>query len=484
VRYLVFLWDCLCGGFVPARVLEEKLRFSSSLLWTLQDSAYTHLGPSAWSEGLVPSYITSNPFIAKKYAALAAAYIRDNQIDPSEPIYLFDLGGGSGRFAYLFLKAFQGANFRYVMTDIVESTLTFWQNQASLKPFENLDFALYRHDQKGGGIKLKSGRVITKTKNPVILIANYYFDTIPQDLFRVHEGRLEEGRISLSVPEGVEWERSDPRCIPHLECHFDYVPFNEGDYAKEVVSVLKSYRKDATFLLPTGGFESLQFFKQLAGKFLLLAGDQGVSSEEQVVQWGEPKITKHTTFSIAVNYHGLATYFRQNGGLAFLSTFPDPVFANIAAAWGAKDLPELKRVFESDFDPFDPKDYFLLVSEADKQKELSLDYLFLLLKLGDWDPINLHHFFPHILAKIPGASEQQKRDWTMAVDKVFEQVYVISKEEGDFIMNLGVLLYEMGEYQKALEYFHRSLEITGEKRQTLINIAACQKHLRNKMTNG
>jgi tetratricopeptide (TPR) repeat protein len=49
--------------------------------------------------------------------------------------------------------------------------------------------------------------------------------------------------------------------------------------------------------------------------------------------------------------------------------------------------------------------------------------------------------------------------------------------DGDFIMNLGVLFFEMGDYEKALDYFKRSLLITGEKRQTLMNMAACLKKL-------
>lgn len=463
---------------MPNRVLEKNRRMSESLLWDLQNKAYSQRGETAWTEGLVPSYITSNPFIAKRYAELAIAYIRDNIIDPAEPVYIFDLGAGSGRFAFLFLKAFkrllpEELKFKYILTDIAEPTLAFWQTQSAFQS-DQVDFAFFHHAQEGNLQLVKSGEVIEKSRNPVILIANYFFDTVPQDLFRIRNGELEEGRITLSGTGDEEWELSDPRFIPSLECRYDYVPFEAERYSQEVVNILRGYQKleNAAFLFPSGGVAALQFFERISSNLLLLAGDQGVCTEAQILTSGEPELTKHTTFSIAVNYHALAAYFRQKGGVAFLTSFPDPVFANIAAALGTQELPELRRVFENQFDAFEPKDYFLLVSEAEKQSYLSLDYLLLLMKLGDFDPVNLNHFFHQILPQMGKATTQQKADWERVFDAVFDRLYITNPEEGNFVMNLGVLFYEMGNYGKALQLFQRSVQIMGEKPQVRANIAA------------
>lgn len=460
---------------------------SESLLWKLQGNAYEQFGPTAWTKGLVPSSITSNPLIAKQYAELCIAYLQDQKIDPKEPVYLVDLGAGSGRFGYLFLRTFLQLapkyRYCYIMTDMVAGNLDFLQMHPALKEFECVDFAFYQHAQRAGGLTLlKSGEVVEKSKNPMILLANYYFDTIPQDLFRIHEGRLEEGRISLHTKEEhAEWEADDPRWIPFLDCRYEYVPFNPSHYPKEVVEVLQYYTHlpDCSFLFPTGGIQSLDFFARLSsGKFLLIAGDQGVSSEAQIIRWGEPALTKHSTFSIAVNYHSLAKYFQKRGGMGLLTSFPDPVFANIVAAWGEAELPETQKVFFKTLDPFEPKDYFLLVSEAEKEEKLSLDHLFLLLKLGDFDPVNMHFFYPRILAQIAEASPQQKEQWKGAIEQVWERVYIVSPEEGAFVLNLGVLLFHMEYYPEALLFFQRSLEITGVKQQTLENIAACLNKMR------
>ena len=58
-------------------------------------------------------------------------------------VTIVELGAGSGRFAYLFLKALTellavsggDVRFRYVMTDFTETELRFWRGHSSLRPF-------------------------------------------------------------------------------------------------------------------------------------------------------------------------------------------------------------------------------------------------------------------------------------------------------------------------------------------------------------
>ena len=74
-------------------------------------SFYASTGVSAWSDGVVPFFITSNAQIAKTYAQVIHGYIADlarassGSLDPSAPIYVFELGAGSGKFSFLLIKA-------------------------------------------------------------------------------------------------------------------------------------------------------------------------------------------------------------------------------------------------------------------------------------------------------------------------------------------------------------------------------------------
>src|SRR5262249_52809931 len=96
-------------------ILEREQRLSRSCLWTLQRGFFERHGPEAWSEGIVPHHVTSNPWIGRAYARVVLGWMRDwaraagaapAPIDPREPVYLVELGSGSGRFAHHFARSF------------------------------------------------------------------------------------------------------------------------------------------------------------------------------------------------------------------------------------------------------------------------------------------------------------------------------------------------------------------------------------------
>src|SRR5438270_8877543 len=100
-------------------VLEQMQRLSGSILWKLQRGFFHRQGVRAWSQGPVPHYITSNAFIADGYARVVFGFLRDCHavtptgenpnflpLDLSQPVYIIELGAGSGRFAFHFMKKF------------------------------------------------------------------------------------------------------------------------------------------------------------------------------------------------------------------------------------------------------------------------------------------------------------------------------------------------------------------------------------------
>src|SRR6266849_367610 len=92
----------------PMHVLEADVPLSQSMLWRLQRTFYSDQGVAAWKSGNVPQAITTTPVIARAYARIVLGFWRDmaSSLDPSQLVYIVELGAGSGRFAYRFLKAF------------------------------------------------------------------------------------------------------------------------------------------------------------------------------------------------------------------------------------------------------------------------------------------------------------------------------------------------------------------------------------------
>ncbi len=464
--------------------IESARALSESSLWQLQEAAYNQFGINAWTNKGVPSYLTSHPLSAKYYASLVLAYLLDTPIDFSQPLYLFDLGAGTGRFAYLFLQEFlpklkerydDRLQIKYVMTDIIEENLQFLRDHPSLQ-LDCLEFALFQHDDA-------TIHSLTQEdfSNPAILLCNYYFDTIPQDLYRVNHGKLEEGKISLSLDEETPFtDFFDPELIPHLHAHYSYGPLEKtyGNHYDEFLQQYASRFTDATILFPLGALQTIDTFRALTNnRLLVLSADQGLGLEDQVVDLVEPKIARHGSFSIQVSYHLLSHYFTYLGGRGFLSDTPDPTFINLAAVLPNNGA-NLSQTFDMTINHFSPSDYLLLSNAMEKDcPSPSLEHILTLIKLGGWDPINLHLFYNNIHKQLADATDPVKNVLYFALQKIRRNFYPTCDEEGAFLMNIGVLFYDLEAYYEALLCFEDALNYLPDDPQLYQNIANCQEQL-------
>src|SRR6478752_8056445 len=131
-------------------ILETEVPLSQSVIWRLQRDYYAQRGLQAWTEDMVPSYITNNPFIAEMHAGIAAAFLEDcraqggQPLSPQRPLRILELGAGTGKFAYLFLRKLEPLlrerniapeTVRYIMTDCSEPLLAQWRANPYLAEF-------------------------------------------------------------------------------------------------------------------------------------------------------------------------------------------------------------------------------------------------------------------------------------------------------------------------------------------------------------
>ncbi|NCX94704.1 MAG: hypothetical protein EBX40_08510, partial [Gammaproteobacteria bacterium] len=328
-------------------------------------------GVEAWA-GAVPFYITSNPFIANAYAEVFIRYVQDliqKGANPKAPFYVFELGTGSGRFSFLCMKTLFrlqealgiDANIVYVMTDFTESNLKFWQQHERLKPYVEagkLDFARYDMDQDSAlylvnrNLTLKPGSL----ENPLMLVANYIFDTVSHDAFRVSNGTLYESLISLET--GSENVRNGmPIKLDGVESHFEHRPILEAYYHQPILDgILHRYAQlliNSTFLFPVGAFKSLDCFRALSqGRMLLISTDKGYHSLFELEGRDDPRPVMHGSFSMSVNFHAIGEYFRAlKGDFLFHIEGPELVARHAGHRLRQKTLLNLtsKRQF-----PLDP----------------------------------------------------------------------------------------------------------------------------------
>jgi len=241
------------GGDPPRCVLEDFVPCRESHLWKLMMSFYDRKGPDSWSQGIVPHFITCNTFIGRSYAKVLHGFIQDclapnakMPLDTNEPLYIIELGAGSGKFSFFMLKAleelqaiseFPLRKIVYVMTDFTEANFKFWRSQPSLAPYFDrglLDAAIFDAVEDTQITLWRSGTVLStnSVKNPICIVANYLFDTLYHDIFQVQDGVLKEGLISVGSKAESEPDPLEPSIIQRLENHYKYNVI-DADYYKE-----------------------------------------------------------------------------------------------------------------------------------------------------------------------------------------------------------------------------------------------------------
>jgi hypothetical protein len=165
-------------------------------------------------------------------------------VDPSEPLYIIELGTGSGKFSYFMLKAleemqevcdFPFKKIVYVMTDFTESNFKFWVDHPALKSyFERglLDAGIFDAVNDDSIRLFRSGKVLSKGSvvNPICIVANYLFDTLYHDIFQVDSGELKEGLVSVGSKNESESDPLDPEIIGRLENEYRYETVDPSTY--------------------------------------------------------------------------------------------------------------------------------------------------------------------------------------------------------------------------------------------------------------
>lgn len=480
---------------------DERQRLSESILWQLQRTYFETNGIEAWRAGVVPHHITSSPFIADAYAKIVLAFLRQSDgINPAshQPLYIVELGSGSARFAYVFLKKFlaRKANsvqkeipIKYVMTDFTDSIVAYWRTQPWLRPFVEsgvLDFARFDVERDQELTLLNSGETISANnpKNPLVVIANYVFDSIPQDAFLAADGQIFETLVTLSTPQ-KERDSSNPEILSRVELSLHQNRLNGDYYAdRDWNRLLLDYERrlpGTQFLFPTAALNCIRNLQSLfSGRMLLLSGDRGYSHDDALLDGqGAPAMAVHGSISMMVDYQLVGEYCRQLGA-EVLHPSRRAQSLNISAFMFG-DSPDgfaaTREAYAEAIEKFGPDDFFILkegfgtVCDA-----LSPDQMLAFLRLSCWDYKRLSEFLPALKKYLPNLTGEQKQQWREAVFNVWDS-YLPIGEEHDLAFEIGTLLLEMSYYTDALEFLQHSLDLYGTSPGTAYNIGVCWYYL-------
>lgn len=480
-------------------VIEQRKKFSESCLWRMQRAYFDQEGINAWVNQ-VPFYITSNPYIARVYAELTLSYIRDtikkNPQAANHPFYILELGTGSGRFSFYVLKTIhefrktlnmEDISICYVMSDFTKSNIQYYETHPALKPYLEkglVDFAIFDMEAERPITLLKKNiRLNAETLvNPLIIYANYIFDTISHDSFTVHEGKLYELLLSLSTPE-TNMRDNKPVSMENLSIDYNVHEAKPGYYndphLDSILEIYKKNLKESSFLFPIGSIRAIKLLKKLANnKVFIVSSDKGYSTLPSLENLGHPSLSFHGSFSMMVNFHAIANYFKNSGGDYFLQTPRKGIKTSVFVSDDQlQDLPETSRAIEHYVEGFSPADYFTIHRRlSDSFQEANLDNIAAHMNLTGWDP----HIYLKLASRVTSLVEESDADtinfMAAKMPRMAANYYYMPKSEC-ILFEIAVFYHAIKRFDEALNYYHQALTYVGEQFGLYYNMALCQHHV-------
>lgn len=479
--------------------VKPAIRFSQSIIWDLQRAYFDQAGQQAWAEGTVPHYVTSNNVMARTYADVLEGFILDGQrAKLSGPVTIVELGAGSGQFSFHCLRNLVARfpdmvkgklPFRYILTDFTASNVNFWLQHPAFQEWRALglvDFAQFDAVRDTSLTLRHSGEVIT-TKKPaaaIAVIANYLWDSIPQDYFKVEAGKVLEVQVALQSAVRQP-DLADPRVLSQLEPVYSFVPAKKGYYKNTLLDALQEgYRVDFPLAVVPFPFQGIGCMERLGaltkGPVLMLSADKGFSDPDELAKAYLPGITHHGSFSLSVNYDAFRRYFLRSKG-SFWTSGRDgssiTIVGGILRRTTKFDPLSTQLAFGRAVQEYGPDDYFQLKKGMERNfGVMEPDELLGYLRSTGYDPKAARRITEALRSRQAGMAPGLAAQYTQALRLAWENYYDIG-EDFDLALLFGSVLSTWDAHEMAAYFLLHSLRDKPDAVHPLVLLGHTWYHL-------
>lgn len=481
----------------------KPVPFAESEIWDLQREYFDTMGFEAWRSGEVPHYVTTNPRHANAYAELVFAlykdFVQNEGSSDIAPIHIIELGAGSGRMAYYFLKRLEKlcewesvplTAFRYILTDFTQKNVDFWKVHPRFKPyFEAGILNVARFDATNPStinLQLRPKKISTDSlASPIAVIANYLFDTIPQDLYYFGENGPQAAFVNLHWQNNVVPNTAAEKLEKvELKYALDSVQPKRKlpKYFREIHSNYVDSNAQGFMLFPEIGIACLDYLIKLSKVGgILLSADKGGHLMDDVFHSYPPQLAAHGSFSLNVNYHAISTYC---GGLGGRFCFPEYPYQGVNTGCflllkAGETFRGLWAAANKFFAETGPDIYYSVYRSFRRNiNHFQLSELISALRLGLYDSHQLAIYAEQLHKLLPKANPNEKIELLDVFLRCWDNYFALA-EDRDLAMILGRFCYEMDEYEAAIFYFSQSTDIYGPYCGTFYNIGVCHYMLGN-----
>lgn len=480
--------------------IQEKTRFSKSLVWQINKDFYHQSGTTAWSNSLVPHQITNSATAATAYAELIYAFLKDFESNtPSDKIvYIIELGAGHGRLCFNILRQLDqlildsngcSTKYCYVLSDIVEENLAFYSNHPKLQEYFRrgvLDISYFDAEESKELVLRKSKFKISHTEleQPILAIANYFFDSLPNELYYFQDGNVYNCSVSIgSMSDPME--KTAQELIDEMELSIHTSTVQELNFENEIYNkILSRYNQqcsDTYILFPKIAMDCLSNISSFSKTGLvLLTMDKGYKEIQELGARKKPDFVKHGSFSLWVNFHAMSQFCILSGGSSMFD-----VCTNFSIDLGCLSLikqPFKSQLFEEAYRKYSNQlnldDYNNIKKIVYKNlPNVNLPELLGFIRINAYDASIFIDLLPTIKQLSKTISIKERTRLKQTIFQVWNKYYPI-EEDFDLSYELGSLLYDLGYYLEALEHYKNSSQTFGNKIDVDYNQILCYYQLR------
>ncbi|MNI37007.1 Tetratricopeptide repeat protein [compost metagenome] len=421
-------------------------------------------------------------------------FLQDQSIkgDISEPVTIMELGAGAGRLAFHVLhklcelRDYAGIvlpPFRYVMTDLALKNVNAWGNHPNLQSFIQqglLDFAVFDAVQD---TELKLVVALTTIrpgdlKQPLLIVANYFFDSIPQELIYVSDGKMFECDVVIDFPDNFNLLKPS-EALEQMTLNYEYrraPEYEEDSYPyHDVIALYLQELEDSHILFPEVGLKCLERLSQLSqAGYLLITADKGDHRLENWKFAEPPELIHHGSFSLTANYHAIQYVFEQRGAHSLFSNMYHYKNINVGCIFMLEQpmsYANTRLAYRRFIDRFGPDDFFSMKEWVDRQLDtMGLQQILAFWRLGGYDAEFFIQGAKHISSLLPEASDEDMLDIQKGIHIMWSSYYVM-EQHYDLALDAGLLLFEMDMYEDAMLFLEKSVH--ADEDESVVTVLYC-----------
>lgn len=480
--------------------VESSTPFAESIIWQLNRDYYNDAGIAAWSEGIVPHQMTSNAQVGKTYAALIFGFLKDLAAkgQKKETVYLLELGAGHGRLAFHILKHLEKLiqlqnldlpPYCYVLSDIVAENLAFFYEHPQFQSYleKGILEVAYFDAINSTEIYLQYAKKTISPQDlqqPLLAIANYFFDSLPTDLFLVKNKTISSCSVTLQSTEDPKTTNAKT-LLKNLKANYQRqlltAPFYKETALNDILEYYKRSFQETYIFFPNKAFECLENLRKLSRKGLaVITMDKGFCEARDLARKGEPEIIIHGSFSIWVNYHALGAFCHKQGGKVLYPSAAD-FYLQVGCLLFLPDsasYTQTNAAYEQHINDFGPDDFNGIKRLTYHTiAQLNLQEIIALIRLSSYDSTFFINVLPRLKQLVKRISMKERERFAETMHHTWDMYFYIN-EPFDLAYELGGLFYDLGFYTEALLYFEHSNTLFGKKADNYYNQALCYYQLR------